>query len=71
MATDGEEVDLIVKCLQNDLVGEFLSYHFEGYALSEGIQRHLTALYTSQQNGAVEHRESNHYRDGPMYTETN
>ncbi|KAG6521698.1 hypothetical protein ZIOFF_018823 [Zingiber officinale] len=45
-----------IKTLQIDRGGEFLSTEFTQFCENEGIERHLTAPYTPQQNGVVEHR---------------
>lgn len=41
---------------RTDRGGEFVSHEFKSYCESSGIQRHLTAPYTPQQNGVVERR---------------
>jgi hypothetical protein len=40
--------------LRTDRGSEFTARTFAYYCAEEGIQRHLTALYTPQQNGVVE-----------------
>ncbi|KAG8064903.1 hypothetical protein GUJ93_ZPchr0004g39485 [Zizania palustris] len=42
--------------LRTDRGGEFTSRTFADYCAEQGIQRHLTAPYTPQQNGVVERR---------------
>jgi len=42
--------------LRTDRGGEFTSRAFGEYCAMEGVQRHLTAPYTPQQNGVVERR---------------
>ncbi|KAL4304119.1 hypothetical protein GQ457_10G006780 [Hibiscus cannabinus] len=42
--------------LRTDRGGEFLSTEFTQFCQKEGIERHLTAPYTPQQNGIVERR---------------
>jgi transposase InsO family protein len=42
--------------LRTDRGGEFTSAHFIDYCAEHGIQRHLTAPYSPQQNGVVERR---------------
>ncbi|XP_042396841.1 uncharacterized protein LOC121986987 [Zingiber officinale] len=43
-----------IKTLRIDRGGEFLSTEFTRFCENEGIERHLTAPYTPQQNGVVE-----------------
>ncbi|XP_042465817.1 uncharacterized protein LOC122048290 [Zingiber officinale] len=45
-----------IKTLRIDQGDEFLSTEFTQFYENEGIKRHLTAPYTPQQNGVVEHR---------------
>ncbi|KAG6469829.1 hypothetical protein ZIOFF_070760 [Zingiber officinale] len=45
-----------IKILWTDRGGEFLSTEFTQFCENEGIERHLTAPYTPQQNGVVERR---------------
>ncbi|KAG6510524.1 hypothetical protein ZIOFF_028548 [Zingiber officinale] len=45
-----------IKALRTDRGGEFLSTEFTQFCEDEGIERHLTAAYTPQQNGVVERR---------------
>ncbi|WVZ61109.1 hypothetical protein U9M48_011031 [Paspalum notatum var. saurae] len=42
--------------LRTDRGGEFTTHAFAEYYVEQGIQRHLTAPYTPQQNGVVERR---------------
>jgi transposase InsO family protein len=42
--------------LRTDHGGEFTARSFIDYCTKEGIQRHLTAPYTPEQNGVVERR---------------
>ncbi|KAG6511175.1 hypothetical protein ZIOFF_029230 [Zingiber officinale] len=43
-----------IKTLRTDRGGEFLSTEFTQFCENEGIERHLSAPYTPQQNGVVE-----------------
>ena len=45
-----------IKTLRTDRGGEFTSSEFKSFCEASGIQRHLTAPYTPQQNGVVERR---------------
>ncbi|CAH9074982.1 unnamed protein product [Cuscuta epithymum] len=45
-----------MKILRTDRGGEFQSKEFTSFCEKEGIERHLTAPYTPQQNGVVERR---------------
>lgn len=45
-----------IKCFRSDRGGEFTSNTFNEYCENQGIERHLTAPYTPQQNGVVERR---------------
>ncbi|KAG6479946.1 hypothetical protein ZIOFF_063423 [Zingiber officinale] len=45
-----------IKTLRTDRGGEFLSTEFTRFCENEGIERHLSAPYTPQQNGVVERR---------------
>ncbi|KAG6491757.1 hypothetical protein ZIOFF_046695 [Zingiber officinale] len=45
-----------IKTLRTDRGDEFLSKEFTQFCEDEGIERHLTAPYTPQQNGVVERR---------------
>lgn len=45
-----------VKTFRSDRGGEFLSHEFKEFCEKNGINRHLTASYSPQQNGVVEHR---------------
>eukprot|EP00253_Pinus_taeda_P007621 PITA_07621 len=44
-----------IKCLRTDNGGEFTSKEFDNHSKDAGIERHKTTVYTSQQNGVVEH----------------
>lgn len=50
------EAKTSIKTLRTDRGGEFTSIKFQKFCEALGIQRHLTALYTPQQNGVVERR---------------
>jgi transposase InsO family protein len=45
-----------LRTLRTDRGGEFTSAHFLDYCADNGIQRHLMAPYSPQQNGVVERR---------------
>ena len=45
-----------LRTLRTDRGGEFTARTFADYCAEEGVQRHLTAPYTPQQNGVVERR---------------
>lgn len=45
-----------VQTFRTDRGGEFTSHEFNELCAQEGIKRHLTALYTPQQNRVVERR---------------
>lgn len=45
-----------VKTLRTDRGGEFHSHEFKIFCAKHGINRHLTAPYSPQQNGVVERR---------------
>ena len=45
-----------IKTLRTDRGGEFTSNEFKAYCEASGINRHLTAPYSPQQNGVVERR---------------
>ncbi|WVZ79350.1 LOW QUALITY PROTEIN: hypothetical protein U9M48_026940 [Paspalum notatum var. saurae] len=45
-----------LKVLRTDRSGEFTSVEFGRYCADEGVERHLTAPYSPQQNGVVERR---------------
>lgn len=51
-----EETGKKWKVLHTDREGEFTSIEFGVYCAEEGLQRHLTAPYSPQQNGVVERR---------------
>jgi transposase InsO family protein len=43
-----------LKVLRTDRGGEFTAVEFATYCAEEGVERHLTAPYSPQQNGVVE-----------------
>ncbi|KAK1629597.1 hypothetical protein QYE76_003912 [Lolium multiflorum] len=45
-----------LRTLRTDRGGEFTSTEFSEYCDNRGVQRHLTAPYSPQQNGVVERR---------------
>ncbi|CAO2147884.1 unnamed protein product [Urochloa humidicola] len=45
-----------IKVLRTDRGGEFTLVEFGEYCAGEGLERHLTAPYSLQQNGVVERR---------------
>ena len=45
-----------LKVLRTDRGGEFTAVEFATYCVEEGVERHLTAPYSPQQNGVVERR---------------
>ena len=49
-----QETREVLKTFRTDRVGEFMSQKFQDYCNKNGIQRHLTAPYSPQQNGVVE-----------------
>lgn len=51
-----KESKATIKTLRTDRGGELTSNEFNSYCEEHGIQRHLTAPYTPQQNGVVERR---------------
>jgi len=51
-----QKLGTTIKTFRTDRGGEFLSQEFRTCCDSAGIQRHLTAPYTPQQNGVVERR---------------
>ena len=51
-----KETKATLKTLRTDRGGEFLSHEFRDYCDKNGINRHLTAPYSPQQNGVVERR---------------
>jgi transposase InsO family protein len=51
-----EESGCKLAMLRTDRGGEFTSKQFVNYCMAEGVQRQLTAAYSPQQNGVVEHR---------------
>eukprot|EP00253_Pinus_taeda_P008372 PITA_08372 len=50
-----KKTDKSIKCLRPNNGGKFSSIEFEQYCKDEGIVRHEIFVYTSQQNGVVEH----------------
>lgn len=46
----------MIKTLRTDRGGEFTSQEFRSFCEDHGINRHLTAPYSPQQNGDVERR---------------
>jgi hypothetical protein len=54
MALVENNIDRSIKCLRKDNGGEFTSVEFENYSKEVGIERHMTTIYTLQQNGVVE-----------------
>jgi hypothetical protein len=48
--------DKRLRVLRTDQSGEFMSTSFQAYCNELGIQRHITAPYSPQQNGVVERR---------------
>ncbi|XP_076956879.1 uncharacterized protein LOC143632192 [Bidens hawaiensis] len=51
-----KETEKIIKTLRTDRGGEFTSHEFGDFCEANGVIRPLTAPYTPQQNGMVEHR---------------
>ncbi|KAG7568389.1 Zinc finger CCHC-type [Arabidopsis thaliana x Arabidopsis arenosa] len=51
-----QETKTTIKTFRTDRGGEFLSAEFQAFCNDSGIQRHLTAPYSPQQNGVVERR---------------
>ena len=51
-----QETKTELKALRTDRGGEFVSHEFQSYCDKYGINRHLTAPYSPQQNGVVERR---------------
>lgn len=51
-----QEAGVSIKTLRTDRGGEFTSREFNTFCEENGIQRHLTAPYSPQQNGVVERR---------------
>jgi len=51
-----QESGVKIKTFRTDKGGEFVSQEFQDFCAKEGINRHLTAPYTPQQNGVVERR---------------
>ena len=51
-----KETRAVIKTLRTDRGGEFISIEFQSYCDKYGINRHLTAPFTPQQNGVVQRR---------------
>ncbi|KAG7557329.1 Zinc finger CCHC-type superfamily [Arabidopsis suecica] len=51
-----QETGTSIKTFRTDRGGEFVSHEFQNFCDKAGIQRHLTAPYSPQQNGVVERR---------------
>lgn len=51
------KIGLPLKCLCIDRGGEFTLSKFNGFCKENDIQRPLTVVYTSQQNGVVERKK--------------
>ena len=51
-----QETCTTIKTFRTDRGGEFTSLEFNSFCEENGIQRHLTAPYSPQQNGVVERR---------------
>ena len=51
-----QETRATVKTFRSDRGGEFMSHEFDTYSKANGINRHMTAPYSPQQNGVVERR---------------
>ena len=51
-----QETGISIKTLRTDRGGEFMSSEFNTFCENNGIQGHLTAPYSPQQNGVVELR---------------
>ncbi|XP_013616919.1 PREDICTED: uncharacterized protein LOC106323322 [Brassica oleracea var. oleracea] len=51
-----QETGISIKTFRTDHGGEFTSNEFNNFCEENGIQRHLTAPYSPQQNGVVERR---------------
>lgn len=51
-----QETGTSIKTFRTDKGGEFVSHEFQSFCDKAGIQRHLTAPYSPQQNGVVERR---------------
>jgi transposase InsO family protein len=45
-----------LRMLRTDRDGEFTSIEFGLYCVEQGVDRHLTAPYSPQQNGVMERR---------------
>ena len=55
-AGEEAEVGKKLRTLRTDRGGEFTVCTFADYCAEQGVQRHLTAPYTLQQNSVVERR---------------
>jgi transposase InsO family protein len=55
-AATGVECGCKLRVLCTDSGGEFTAAEFASYCADEGVQRHYSALYSTQQNGIVERR---------------
>ena len=51
-----KETRTTLKTFRSDRGGEFMSHEFQLYCETNGINRHMTAPYSPQQNGVVERR---------------
>ena len=51
-----QETKMVLKTFRTDRGGEFTSHDFASFCEKHGINRHLTAPYSPQQNGVVERR---------------
>lgn len=51
-----QETGATIKTLRTDRGGEFTSHEFQAFCETQGIQKHLMAPYSPQQNGVVERR---------------
>ena len=51
-----EESGKKLRVLRTDRGGEFTSMEFVAYCMDQGVVRHHTVPYSSQQNGVVEQR---------------
>lgn len=51
-----QETQSKIKTFRTDRGGEFLSNEFQAWCQENGVNRHLTASYSPQQNGVVERR---------------
>lgn len=51
-----QETGAVLKTFRSDRGGEFTSHEFKNFCDKNGVNRHLTAPYSPQQNGVVERR---------------